>query len=74
MPDRSDVLSSLSWGSDSNTIQHFSNSLANQSDPDTIPTSASNTEVRETDQTTDHAQGSKDSQMSTEDAKDLEYP
>lgn len=72
MPDRNNVLCSLSGGSDSNTI---CNLLANQSDPDTIPTSESNMDVREMDQTTDHANGSKDSErMSRKDAKNNQEP
>lgn len=72
MPDRNNVLCSLSGRSDSNTI---CNLLANQSDPDTIPTSESNMDVREMDQTTDHANGSKDSErMSREDAKNNQEP
>lgn len=59
---------------DSSTIQHFSGSLANQRDPDTTPTSASNMNVREMDQTADHANGSKDSQISREDAKNSQEP
>lgn len=66
VPDRICDLWTRSWGSESNTAQQNSN----QSDPGSVPTSASNTEERETDPTTDQAEQSKDSQMSVEDPKD----
>lgn len=66
VPDRSSDLWTRSWGSESNTTQQNSN----QSDPGSVPTSATNTEERETDPSTDQAKQSKDSQMSVEDPKD----
>lgn len=66
VPDWSSELWTRSWGSESRTAQQNSN----QSDPGSVPTSVSNAEERETDPTTDQAEGSKDSQMSVEDPKD----